>query len=442
MVKAMITTKISSINLLKSVAGISLAFSLSSGTSAIGIEDVVDGGNDFAWERIEIPGTKCSDGSQYKFWVYDNPSSTNLVMMFEGGGACWDYESCSGRLGKLGAANPNGIADDFITSQTADFVSPIVNGADPGFPFRSKTDLATKGWDVAFMPYCTGDVHVGNKITTYTDPTGIDPPLNFHHMGYSNSTAAFDYMANRFPTISKFLITGFSAGGVASGALYHSARQQLNFNEGYMLNDSGPLFPAPDANANSRQLHDTISSAWDIPSVLVDMPTSFDPNDMGSVSHALALEYPNDHFAYTGYSTDFNFSRFSYERFFPGIDETGILNLWREDQAILVDEMNEHDNFSYHIPWNRPINDSHCSTIITFIGSHACPSVRKKKWYEFWQWPWSQDWKCPGTSTGMTDFLSSWINDNNTIRLIEPYNLYNQDDPGMQIIGPQIDGAI
>jgi len=42
----------------------------------------------------------------------------------------------------------------------------------------------------------------------------------------------------------------------------------------------------------------------------------------------------------------------------------------------------------------------------------------------------------------MTSFLSSWINGNNTIRLIEPYNLYNQDDPGMQIIGPQIDGAI
>ena len=144
----MIKTKALSFKLLKSALGLSLAASLSSGVSAIGIEDIVDGGNNFPWERVEIAGTKCSDGSQYKFWVHDNPNSRNLVIMYEGGGACWDYESCSGALGLLGASNPNGLPDDYITQQKAKYVSPIVNGADPGFPLRSKTDIVTKDWDV------------------------------------------------------------------------------------------------------------------------------------------------------------------------------------------------------------------------------------------------------------------------------------------------------
>lgn len=421
--------------------GISLASFMSSAALAVGIEDVVDGGNNFAWEQVEIPGTKCSDGSQYKFWVHDNPDSRNIVLMYEGGGACWDYESCSGALGLLGAANPNGLADDYITQSKAKYVAPIMNGNDPGLPARSKTDLVTNGWDAVYLPYCTGDVHVGNNVVTYDDPTGVNPPINFHHMGYHNSTEALNYLKDRFRRINKMLITGFSAGGVASAALYHDARNKLRPKKGYMLNDSGPLFPAPDSSYNSRLLHETIQNAWDMPSVLGNLPSTFDPNDMGSVTDMLAAEFPRDQFAYTGYSTDFNFSRFSYERFYPGIDQNGILSLWQEDQALLIDEMDDHSNFSYHIPWNRPINDSHCSTIITFMGSHSCPSVRKKYWYEALEWPQTQTWKCPGTSYGMAGFLSSWIG-GGIVRAVEPYNNYNNEDPGMQLYGPLIDDAI
>ena len=57
----------------------------------------------------------CGNGSQYKFWYYDSPTSNNMVVMFEGGGACWDYDTCSGRAGVLGASNPNGLPDNYIT---------------------------------------------------------------------------------------------------------------------------------------------------------------------------------------------------------------------------------------------------------------------------------------------------------------------------------------
>ena len=144
---------------------------------AIGIEDVVDGGNTYNWQRVELPGTVCSNGSQYRFWYYDSPSSNNLLISFEGGGACWDYATCSGQAGILGASNPNGIPTDYITQFKAKFVSPLINGADPGIPpFRSKTNIATNGFDMVYMPYCTGDVHIGNRNATYVDQTGAQPP--------------------------------------------------------------------------------------------------------------------------------------------------------------------------------------------------------------------------------------------------------------------------
>ncbi len=411
--------------------------------SAIGIEDIVDGGNNYPWVRVELPGTVCSNGSQYRFWYYDNPNSTNLLISFEGGGACWDYPSCSGQTGILGAANPNGIPTDYITQMKAKFVSPLVNGNDPGIPpFRSKTNLATNGFDMVYMPYCTGDVHVGNRVVTYTDPSGQNPPITFRHNGYNNSLAALNFLHGRFPSINKLVITGFSAGGVASSAIFYQARRTLVPTRAYLLNDSGPIFPAPSASYNSRQLHDTIKVAWNLQSLYSQLPASFNPNDFGSMNAMVATQFPNDRLAYTAYSSDFNFSRFSYERFFPGITQAGILQKWRQDQTNLINQIKNYSNYSYHVPWHRPINDSHCSAIITFIGSHACPTVRKKKWYEALEWPWTQSWKCPSGMMPMDTFLTRFITNNQQTRTVEPENYYNNEDPGMQIVAPLINDAL
>jgi hypothetical protein len=236
-----------------------LASAVSIGTAqAIGIEDVVDGGNTYAWQEVKLAGTVCGDGSQYKFYTYDNPSSKNLVVLFEGGGACWDYASCSGQAGILGASHPNGIPDNYMAEFEPQYVSPIVNGADPGLPIvRAKKNIATSGWDVVYMPYCTGDVHLGNSVVTYTDPAGVQPPIVWRHAGYNNTKKALEYIATKFTGIQKLLVTGFSAGGSVTGAGYYLARRTLNPTvKGYMLNDSGPVFPAPNATYKSRPLHD------------------------------------------------------------------------------------------------------------------------------------------------------------------------------------------
>ncbi len=408
-----------------------------------GIVDVlVDGGNTYNWEKVALPGTKCGNGSQYKFFVHKAPVATqNLMFFFEGGGACWDYDTCSGRAGVIGAANPNGIADDYMAQFTAKYVSPIVNGADPGLPFRTRRDLVTKGWNIVYMPYCTGDVHVGNNTVTYPDATGAQPPLTWYHSGYTNTIAAINYAKGRFPGVNKLLVTGYSAGGTATSAAYYFVRKGINPARGYFVNDSGPIFLAPNVNDRSRRLHDKIRQSWKLDSVLGQLPSPFDKNNMGTINRMLATEFPNDQLSYTGYTMDYNYSRFSYERFYSPIDQATIHQYWKEDQDRLVNELKLYNNYSYFIPHARPINASHCSTIITFVGAHACQRMEKKKWYEYVNEPW-QDWKCNSEFVPMDTFLSRFINENKQVRIYEPTNGYNDDDAGMSVLAPLINGAL
>jgi hypothetical protein len=50
------------------------------------------------WLKVEVPGTVCGDGSQYKFFVNYKEGAKDLVVMLEPGGACWDYAGCSGQV--------------------------------------------------------------------------------------------------------------------------------------------------------------------------------------------------------------------------------------------------------------------------------------------------------------------------------------------------------
>lgn len=403
---------------------------------------LVDGGNNYSWQEVALPGTICGNGSQYKFFAHKT-SSPNVLFFFEGGGACWNYDTCSGRDGILGAANPNGIADDYMTQFTAKYVSPIVNGADPGLPGRSKTDLVTKDWNIVYMPYCTGDVHIGNKDATYVDTTGGQPPLTWHHHGYANTLAAANWAHQQWPTVSKLLVTGFSAGGTATAAGYYYVRNAIKPAKGYYLDDSGPIYPAPNASYNSRPLHDQIRASWNLDSAFAGLPASFDRGDFGSINKMVATSFPGDQIAYTGYSRDYNYSRFSYERFLTPNDKESVISYWQEDEDNLVAQLKQFSNTSYFIPWERQINSSHCSTIITFIGSHACQDMEKKRhWYEYLEWPIGQDYKCYSEFVPMETFLSRFINNNTVTRIQEPQNGYNADDPGMEIVAPLINMAL
>ena len=144
------------------------------------------------WEAVTAPADcMCSDGSGFEYYV-KKADPAKVLLYFEGGGACFDRGTCgpesdsfSRVLGDPPSARGDGIFDD----------------TDARNPFA--------GWSIVYVPYCTGDVHMGNTTTDYGDGVVIQ------HKGYVNATTATKAAAAAFPDATQVAVVGESAGGVA-----------------------------------------------------------------------------------------------------------------------------------------------------------------------------------------------------------------------------------
>ena len=312
----------------------------------------------FKWEMVQPAGAVCGNNSQYKFFVNFSDVTDDLVVVFEPGGACWDYPSCTGAAGIRGAANVDGLPDDHW--ELAPFVSPFLQRADETSP--------TRDWNLVYVPYCTGDVHTGNNVITYSDPEGMGPDVTFHHSGHANVQKVTEWIDANFTHVPRMLITGCSAGGAGAITNYYFMRNGIAAaDRSYLLDDSGPIFPS---SGYSRPLHDKIRASWNTDSVTTGLPTAFDPNDFGTLNTALADTFPDDRLATTYFRRDMNFSLYSYERFYdPEPTKDEIMAMWDADTQLLTAMYDQRDNLDYYIPYWRELNSSHCTTLITFAGS-------------------------------------------------------------------------
>jgi hypothetical protein len=307
------------------------------------------------WVKIEPPGVVCGNNSQYKIFANFSARSDNLVVVFEPGGACWDYDSCTGKNGIRGAANPNGVADDHW--KLAQIISPFLS--------RFDDDNVSRDWNMVYVPYCTGDVHTGNKVATYT--SAGSPDVTFHHDGHAAVQTVVEWIDASFTHVPKLFVTGCSAGGVGSLVNYRFLRNGIRAVEkSYLLDDSGPVFPS---SGYSKPMHSMIRSAWDLDSLRPVMPPGVILDDMGTVNTALADEFPDDRLATTFFRRDMNFSLYSYERFYNFPPKSEILRMWDVDTQLLVDAYETRDNLYYFIPYFRNLNSSHCTTVFNFVGS-------------------------------------------------------------------------
>jgi hypothetical protein len=309
----------------------------------------------FTWVKVEPPGAKCSDGSQYKFFVSYSNTSNDLVVSLEPGGACWDYESCSGAGGIRGAANPNGLEDNHM-------------GLYGNLPHMTHADVnPIKDWNKVFVSYCTGDVHSGNNEMTYENPAGGEP-LHFLHHGHDNVMKVIAWLKQTFTSVPKFMVTGCSAGGAGALINYHFFREGMGDQAqcGYLLDDSGPIFHS---DGPSKDVHAKIRSSWNVDPILESLdgkiPVKIDDlkKDFGLINVALAKMYPSDRLALTAYRMDFNYSLYSYQRFFPGSTEEDIHAFWWKDMQGLMKTFDEYPNMAYFIPYFRNDNCSHCVSI-------------------------------------------------------------------------------
>lgn len=347
-------------------------------------DDGFNPGAYWTWQTIRLSpstGAVCGNGSPYKFFVNRVPHTRNTLIYMEGGGACWDYASCTGQTGVRGARNPNGIPDDYmaLANPGASLVSPFVTRISP---FDA---VKTQNWNIVYVPYCTGDVYSGDRVAVYTDPAGQAPPLVWHHNGLRNSRAVVAWLKNNLPRPTQMLSTGCSAGGTGSLTNYASLRRDLAPTRGFLINDSGPIFPTPQsgdpAQFPSVRLHTQIRSVWGLDGSPGASPLgfikaaapAFDLGNLGSIVPALASRYPNDRLGHTHFWQDQNYSSYSYERFYPEIEGAPaaqkpalITARWSQDTARLRTQLDGIGNFGGYFPQFRALNESHCTTVVDF----------------------------------------------------------------------------
>ncbi len=153
------------------------------------------------WRAVPAgKGTSCSEGSPYSFFVRAGDPK-RLLIYFQGGGACWSAATCDLNQ-KLYRPNLNDVVPQTELG--------IFDFTDRENPFQDYT--------VVFVPYCTGDAHLGNRTVTYRLPgSGNSRPgiYTVRHNGYVNASAVLDWIFARFSP-NKIFVAGGSAGAIAS----------------------------------------------------------------------------------------------------------------------------------------------------------------------------------------------------------------------------------
>jgi hypothetical protein len=155
------------------------------------------------WNKIPGgSGTSCSAGAPYFYFVrLGNPRQ--LLIHFQGGGACWNNINCD--LKRRPTYDPT-VDDDDQPKQVG-----VFDFANPENPFKDFT--------VVFVPYCTADVHLGNRLVTYSDPpdnSGRVSTFQIHHEGYPNAMAAVSWAFANILSPKIVFVSGVSAGAIAS----------------------------------------------------------------------------------------------------------------------------------------------------------------------------------------------------------------------------------
>jgi len=158
-------------------------------------------------------GPLCYTGEGFHMSTRDGASDA-LMVLLQGGGAC----------------GPNGC--ESIESWPPGIPGPlrtlgILNADDPSNPAAD--------FDLAYLPYCDGSLWSGDSEV---DDDG-DGTVDYHFRGLMNLSASLDIAAATFPSPSRILLIGNSAGGFGTHAALPLVRRLFPDVPVDLVNDSG-----------------------------------------------------------------------------------------------------------------------------------------------------------------------------------------------------------
>jgi len=258
------------------------------------------------WRWVPFPDAYCTDAVADNFGIYHfgtsttglaiswgAPTSKDVVLFLQGGGACWDFFTCGGAaplVPKTAAAGPFG-PEQFASDIYAKYPSSWIRRANVPPSLHDAT--------IVFVPYCTGDVHSGDRVTTYEPLPGY-ASVTWHHVGHANVKAFLRRLGPTFPEVGKLVIAGASAGGFGSLSNYVTFRAEWPDAKGYLVDDSGPPLIGEEIPFITRGLW---YANWGLGATL----DGFCPEcrtDMSAGLREITARYPDDRVALVSHLQD------------------------------------------------------------------------------------------------------------------------------------------
>lgn len=179
------------------------------------------------WTWVPFDNARCGNGAPTGIGVNLTDRSDDVFVYFQGGGACWDVNSCF----VLNAAV--NIESGYGPSR---FANEVVLGA-AGFD-RDESRNPMRDMNYVFIPYCTGDFHAGDKVTTYA---ALGQSRDVHHVGGANVQRFLARLQPTFADAPRVFVSGSSAGGYAAQLNFHRFAAAFPEAEVHALSDCGPL---------------------------------------------------------------------------------------------------------------------------------------------------------------------------------------------------------
>ncbi|ATG92440.1 pectin acetylesterase-family hydrolase [Methylomonas koyamae] len=262
------------------------------------------------WQKVEVtPGQyqvkvgdsqklvtpSCAFGQPYSFYV--KPGKADKVLLyFNGGGACWNYGTCS--------MQSTYVPDADVDANNPNKMAGLLNAEDPDNPY--------KNWTMVFVSYCTGDVFLGSKDTVYQNPFNPDPTdaVAIKHRGFDNFLYVVDYFKrerkNKFSPlhagrieIDKILVAGSSAGSYGAALNYPWVQKLLGKDAKVSLLSDGGMGVITDGFLAAGVFGP--NSGWNINTnlhpIFKTLPSAPATDFLPRAYRTLAAQYPKERFA-------------------------------------------------------------------------------------------------------------------------------------------------
>ncbi len=243
---------------------------------------------DDAWTWLDVPGTECANGTPTGVGVNFSHRTDDVLIFLEGGGACWDAASCYGVVSTAFYIGGYGKAQ-FDSDVQRPVMLPLLKD-DARNPFKDMS--------IVYVPYCTGDVHAGNRVVTY-DYGGTSHVT--HHVGGKNFGIILDRVVATFPNAKHVWVAGDSAGGFGAALNFGRVQDAFVYARVGVLDDSGqPVQPSKD---RWQQWKD----AWGLVAP-PECPACAD--DIGAYVGYYRERFPNNRFGLVSYTNDSIISTF------------------------------------------------------------------------------------------------------------------------------------